>query len=142
MNQLPAVTPAKQIVVNRPQIARVPSVGARGQLTNSNATIYTAPTAPVSPLGAVATAVLTSIVFCNTDSRARTVTLYLVESGGSAAANRAMLSAASVPANTTWTWDCGPSGIPLADSETIQGLASATTVVTYRINVEQLVALP
>lgn len=131
-------TPSRQITQQRNVIAWEPVVGARGILTNASATLYTAP-AKTTPVGSVVTAKLTSIIFCNTDVVARAVTLYLVESGGSIGANRTMLAAASIPAGTTWVWVPGSenNGVPLDDSETIRGLASVTTVVAYRINVEQ-----
>lgn len=134
----PVQPASRQINLQRNAIAWEPVVGARGVLSNASATLYTAPT-KLTPVGTVVTARLTSIIFCNTDSAARTVTLYLVESGGSIAANRTMLAAASIPAGTTWTWEPGSGGygVPLDDSETVRGLASVTAVVAYRINVEQ-----
>lgn len=129
---------SRQITQARNAIAWEPVVGGRGLLTNASATLYTAP-AKTTPVGAVVTAKLTSIVFCNTDVAARTITLYFVESGGSIGANRTILSAATIPASSTWTFVPGSenNSVPLDDSETIRGLASVTNVVSYRINVEQ-----
>lgn len=129
---------SRQINLQRNAIAWEPVVGGRGLLTNVSAILYTAP-AKTTPVGAVVTARLTSIIFANTDSVARTITLYGVESGGSIGASRTILPTVSIPATTEWTWVPGAEGygVPLDDSETIRGLASVTNVVSYRISVEQ-----
>lgn len=121
----------------REQVIRTPKCGARGQLSGSNATLYTAPSV-ASPTGNTQGALLKSIVLCNTDSVSRTVTLYAVESGGSAAANRAILSAMTIAAATTVTLTFPDDCFPLDSGETIQGLASSASVVTYRINVVEI----
>ena len=121
----------------REQVIRTPKCGARGQLSNSNGTLYTSPSVS-SPTGATQGALLKSIILCNTDSTARTVTIYLVESGGSAAANRAILSAATIAAATTTVLTFPDDTCPLDSGETVQGLASSASVVTYRINVVEL----
>lgn len=94
-----------------------------GQLTNSNATLYTVP--------ASTKAIVKEIWLSNTDTSARTITLYAVESGGSAAANRALLSAVSIAANTVYRIPCS---MVLEAAETLQGLADTTLKVTYRIS--------
>lgn len=124
-------------LVPREQVIRTPKCGARGQLNSSNGTLYTAPSA-TSPTGSTQGALLKSLVLCNTDSSARTVTIYVVESGGSAAANRAILSAFSIAANTTTIYSFADEIFPMDSGETVQGLASAANVVTYRINVVEL----
>jgi hypothetical protein len=118
----------------RTAVTTVPTGVTCGQLAGSSATLYTAPST-TTPLGGITRAILTSIVFCNTDSGARTITIYLVENGGSAAANRAIISGKSLAANETYTFDCGHFGIPLQNAETVRGLASAANFVTYRISV-------
>lgn len=127
----------KPLYLPREQVIRTPKCGARGQLSNSNGTLYTAPSG-TSPTGSTQGAILKSLILCNTDSSARTVTIYVVESGGSAAANRAILSAASIPANTTVTFTFPDDTFPMDGGETVQGLASTASVVTYRINVVEL----
>ena len=128
---------ARPVFVTREQIIRTPKCGARGQLGSSNGTLYTSPSVS-SPTGATQGALLKSIILCNTDSTARTVTIYLVESGGSAAANRAILSAATIAAATTTVLTFPDETCPLDSGETVQGLASSANVVTYRINVVEL----
>lgn len=119
----------------RNQITSTPKCGARGQLAAASATLYTAPTG-TTPTGDYPKALLRSIVLCNTDSSARTVTLYGIESGGSVATNRALLSAASMAAGETWVIDFGD--MPLEQGETVRGLASVANVVTYRVSVVEL----
>lgn len=137
--QVPLGQPAdtRPIFVPREQVIRTPKCGARGQLSNSNGTLYTAPSAS-SPTGATQGALLKSIVLCNTDTANRTVTLYAVESGGSAAANRAVLSAAIIGPGVTITIAFADDEFPLDSGETIQGLADSASKVTYRINVVEL----
>lgn len=109
-----------------------------GQLTASSTTLYTAPaTATVSnPVGSNPKAIVRCISICNTDSSARTVTLYLIESGGSVADNRAITKAVSVPANETWILD--NVYYVLEAGATIRGLASVTLVVTVTISGDEL----
>lgn len=125
------------LFVPRDQVIRTPKCGARGQLTGSNATLYTAPSV-TSPTGSTQGALLKSIVLCNTDTAARTVTMYVVESGGSAAANRMILSVMSIAASTTVTLTFPDDTFPMDSGETVQGLADTTLKVTYRINVVEL----
>ena len=125
------------VYVKREQVIRTPKCGARGQLTGSNATLYTAPSVS-SPTGATQGALLKSIVLCNTDTSARTVTMYVIESGGSVAANRMILSAMSIAASTTVTLTFPDDTFPLDSGETVQGFADTTAKVTYRINVVEL----
>jgi hypothetical protein len=103
-----------------------------GQLTGTSATLYTAPTAPVTPnsVGITPVAVIENIWISNTDSAARTVTMYLVEAGGSIGTNRAFMSAVSIPANSVV--DIAPDFV-LETEATIRGLASVTSVVTVVI---------
>jgi hypothetical protein len=125
------------IYVKRDQVIRTPKCGARGQFTGSNATLYTAPSV-TSPTGSTQGALLKSIILCNTDTAARTVTMYVVESGGSAAANRMILSVMSIAASTTVTLTFPDEVFPMDSGETVQGFADTTTKVTYRINVVEL----
>jgi hypothetical protein len=97
----------RSVVVGRDQVNRVPVVGARGQLTTtSNTTVYTAPTLvehPNDPLAtSIASVIMTSLVLTNTDTVARVVSAHLVESGGSVAANRAILWLSSATRAVRW----------------------------------------
>jgi len=115
----------------------LPVFGGRGQLGSSSATLYTAPTS-TTPTGTLPT-LLTSVVLCNTDTVDHDVTLYLVESGGSAAANRMLLSAATIPTGKTWVLDFGDEGgIALEGAETLAGFADLASKVTYRVSVKQM----
>jgi hypothetical protein len=136
-SSLPAIpVPLLGVQTARTQIGAVQANGGRGQLTAASATLYTAPSV-TTPLGATQKALLTSIIFCNTDVAARTVTFYLIESGGAVADNRAMWKDVSIPAKTTMTFE-PQTPIPLESGETVRGLASVTTVVTYRVSVIEL----
>jgi hypothetical protein len=110
-----------------------------GQLTASSTTLYTAPSVPTiaNSVGLNPKAIVRLISLCNTDSSARTVTLYLVESGGSVADNRAITKAVSIPANYTWILD--NLEIVLEAGDTIRGLADTTLKVTVYIGGEELV---
>lgn len=101
-----------------------------GQLAGSSGTLYTAPTGTIAGASSQK-AILTEIWLCNTDSSARTVTLYIVENGGSAAANRAIMSGVSIAANTTYRQECAT---VIESGETIRGLASSANLVTYRLS--------
>ena len=128
---------SRPLLIPREQVIRTPKCGARGQLGSSNGTLYTAPSVS-SPTGATQGALLKSIVLCNTDSAAHTATIYLVESGGSAAANRAILSGATIAAATTTILTFPDDTCPMDSGETVQGLADSASKVTYRINVVEL----
>jgi len=127
----------KPIYASRDQIIRTPKCGGRGQLGTSSSTLYTAPS-DTSPTGSTQGALLKSIVLCNTDSSARTVTLYLVESGGSAADNRAIFKDLSIAAKTTTVLTFPDDCCMLDSGETVRGLADSASVVTYRINVVEV----
>jgi hypothetical protein len=127
----------RPVYIPREQIIRTPKCGGRGQLGTSSSTLYTAPS-DTSPTGSTQGALLKSIVLCNTDSSARTVTLYLVESGGSAADNRAIFKDLSIAAKTTTVLTFPDDCCMLDSGETVRGLADSASVVTYRINVVEV----
>jgi hydrogenase maturation factor HypF (carbamoyltransferase family) len=76
-----------------------------------------------------------SIIVCNTDTVARTYTMTVVEFGGSVADNRAIFKDVSIAAKTTHTYFFDDDNLPLADGETINGLADSANKVTVRIGV-------
>ncbi len=135
-SSIPIVADRQQITQPRSTGATMPKAVATALLTDSAVTLYTANTR-TAPIGAVCRAKLMGIVFCNTDSSARTVTLYIITTGGSAGTSNTILAAASIAAGTTWVFDPGPYGITLAAGDFIQGKASVTNVVTHRISVEE-----
>ena len=105
-----------------------------GQLTAASTTLYTAPSAPTTAnaLGINPLAAIETIWLCNTDTAARTVTLYVVESGGSAADNRAVAKDLSIPAKSSI--ELSPAGgFLLEASDTLRGLADTTLKVTVLV---------
>ena len=94
------------------------------QLTNANATYYTATNV---------TTIIDKCTVCNTTAGAVTLTLDLVDSGGSAGASERVISALSIAAGQTYT--CPEMvGQVLNSGDTLQGLASANTSLTIRVS--------
>lgn len=121
------------------QLARTPRLVNAGQLGTSAATIYTAPSLTNTPTGAaLGSACVRSLIVCNTDSSARTYTIYAIESGGSAADNRAIFKDATIAAKTTHVHEWASDAFPLGDAATLSGLADSATKVTVTIGVEQI----
>jgi hypothetical protein len=96
-------------------MATTPKVLGRGTLTDSSATLYTVP--------AATKAIITNIVFCNTDANSHTVTLEL--DGVDITKDLA------IPAKTTITIDLRQ---VLDAADLIEGVASTTSVVTFHIS--------
>jgi hypothetical protein len=95
---------------------------ASQQLTNSNATYYTATNV---------TTFIDKMTVCNTTANSVTLTLDLVPSGSSAGVSKRVISARIIAAGDTYL--CPEAvGHILAPSDTIQGLASANTSLTIR----------
>jgi hypothetical protein len=137
MDPIITQTPSRALTQPRDRVIRTPKCGGRGQLTASSATLYTAPS-KTTPTGSTQGALLKSIILCNTDTSARTVTIYVVESGGSAADNRAILKDLTIAAKTTHTEFFPDDCCPLDSGETVRGLADVTLKVTYRISVVEI----
>jgi hypothetical protein len=94
------------------------------QLTNSNATYYTATNVRT---------IIDKMTLCNTTGGAVTATIDLVDSGGSAGVTERIISARSLAAGETYT--CPEAvGHVLDSGDTIQGLASANTSITIRVS--------
>ena len=92
------------------------------QLTNSNATYYTATNVRT---------IIDKMTLCNTTGGAVTVTVDLVDSGGSAGVSERVISALSINAGQTYT--CPEVvGHVLNAGDSIQALCSASTSVTIR----------
>lgn len=132
-----ALTLQQPLYLPREQVIRTPKCGARGQFAATNATLYTAPSG-TSPTGNTQGAILKSLILCNTDTSQRTATIYLVESGGSAADNRAIYKDVTIAAKTTVVLTFPDDTCTLDSGETVQGLADAASKVTYRINVVEI----
>jgi hypothetical protein len=96
-------------------MATTAKVLGRGTLTDSSATLYTVPTAT--------TAIVTSIVLCNTAASANTVDLEL--DGVMIADGLTIAAASTVVIDLRQVLDA---------SDLIEGLASTTAEVTYHIS--------
>ena len=132
--QLPA-----QVQQIRAQVARTPRCVFHDMLTGAAATLYTAPSPTNLPTGSsVGTALLKSLVITNTDSSARTYTLYVIPSGGSAADKYCIAKDESIAAKTKYEFVYPDDSFPINAGEFIQGLADTTLKVSIRVNVVEL----
>lgn len=108
-----------------------------GLLSNSNATLYTAPSAP--PQGPPPKVKVTELHISNVDSSTQNITLYFVPNGGSAGDSTTILGATPIPANS---WTRIEMETILEASETIQGFASVANKLAVRVSgIELLVGL-
>jgi len=99
-------------------------------LTNSAATYYTVPASTKT--------VLKKVSFTNTDTVPRTVTLYLVESGGSAGASNIIISAKAIaPGDTYEAYEV--EGHIMNSGDFIRALASQASVVSMHISGVEIV---
>lgn len=114
----------------------IPKLGYQGLLTGSSATLYTAPAAPTTV--PTPKARLDEIVLCNTDTSARTVTLYMVVSGGSVGDSNTLLSAFSIEPKTTLVL---PMRTMMELGATIRGLADTANKVSIRLSVTELLTI-
>lgn len=105
-----------------------------GQLAAASGTLYTAPSGTIAGASSQK-AILREVWLSNTDTTARTVTLYVVENGGSVADNRALLKDVSIAAKTMYRIECE---CVLESNETVRGLADSASKVTYRLSGTQL----
>ena len=94
-------------------------------LTTGAVVLYTAPS--------ITRAVIQKATITNLDTVARTVTVHLVPSGGSASDTNAVLKAYPVPANFTLDLPDLQSHV-LEAGGTIQALASAASVCSLRVS--------
>lgn len=91
------------------------------QLTNAAATYYT--------VSANTKAIIKRLSFCNTTANNRTVTAYLITSGGSAGATNTLVSARTIAAGETWSCP-DAEGQVLEAGGFIQALADANSAIT------------
>lgn len=123
----------------REQVVRTPRCAFHDFLTDSVATLYTAPSPASSPTGsAFATSLIKSLIITNTDSSARTYTLYVIPSGGSANDKYCIAKDESIAAKTKYEFVYPDNTHPLNAGEFIQGVADTTNKVSIRVNVEEL----
>lgn len=100
------------------------AIVASQQLTNANATYYTATNVRT---------IIDKMTIVNTTGGAVTATIDLVDSGGSAGVTERIISARSISAGETYT--CPEAvGHVLNNGDSIQGLASANTSLTFRVS--------
>ena len=103
----------------------------QGQLSNSLATLYTAPAQPPNTQTNVY-----SLWICNTDSAAHTFTLRF---GGGTLAD-SMFEATAIPANSTVQVDANTCLAVIPAGLTIQGNADAASKVTVSVYGEEITA--
>jgi len=92
----------------------------RGAMTTSTSTLFT--------VQAGRQYTVTDIEIANTSAGALTYSVYLVPSGGTAAASNALFGTVSVAANTTFQWKGGQ---VIQTGDTIQAIGSATTLTIH-----------
>lgn len=98
----------------------------QGQLAASVATLYTVPS------GSDSWMIVKEILLCNTTATARTVTMYVIESGGSVADNRKIFTDVNVDPYTTVIIEA--SLVLDGAGATIRGFASAASAITATIS--------
>jgi hypothetical protein len=96
------------------------------QLGTTNTTIYTSS-------GETA---VTALFLCNTHSADVTVSIHVIESGGTAADNRLILKDYNIPAGDTLTFEWEK--LILANGDFINGTASSATKITVTTSYVQV----
>ena len=94
-------------------------------LTNAVATYYTTPSGTYTRI--------TQASLCNTDSTTRTVSIYVVASGGSATAQYERIKSKTLAVNETWV-PYQILGKMLAPGDTIQAVCDAGSVVSFDVS--------
>ena len=74
-----------------------------------------------------------SMTFCNTDSTARTITVYAYPSGGSANATSTIISALSINPGDTYVWTTDEKFI-LAPNDKISAISDVSAKVSACVN--------
>lgn len=102
-------------------------------LANLGAGTLTAAAATYVTAGASGYAIIKSAVFTNTDVAARTITVHRVPNGGSATTGNRVITAFSLAAGQAYV---APelANMVLAPGETLQALASVTSVVNIAVS--------
>lgn len=83
--------------------------------------------------GSSETRAVLTILFCNTDTSTRTITLYAYPSSGSAGDSTTIVKTLSIPALDTYLWTCNEKFI-LGPSDKISGLSDVASKVTATAN--------
>lgn len=100
------------------------------QLGTGSTLLYTVPSAAT---GMENRAVLLELIVCNTDSSARTYTLYVIPSGGAAGVATSIAAAVTLAANST---DKLSLHTAMKQGATVKGLASVSNVITVTGSVD------
>lgn len=98
-------------------------LGGPAQLGTSTATLYTVPSAT--------TTIVKQILLTNTTGSAKTATIRIVPSGATEGSQHDILSAISMAANETVSFNCS---VVMTAGDKIAGLGSAATSVNYLIS--------
>ena len=114
----------------------IPKRFYQGQLSASDAALYTAPAAPTS--GPPPKSIVKEVIVCNTDTVARTVTLR-VRSGAVSGTTQEILHVYSLAAATTVVLVLRT---VMEAGHIISGLASSADVVTLTISGVELLTVP
>lgn len=114
-----------------------PKLIYQGLLTNASATLYTAPAAPTS--GPPPKVVIEEIVIANTDSAARTLTLYAVPANGTISNTNVLLPAVSLAANSFTRLDLQT---VMEASGTLRGFADTTLKICLTVSGTEYLTLP
>lgn len=94
----------------------------------------TATNQPILTNGGMVPLIISKAVVFNTDSAAHTITVYKVSSGGSAGSGNELIASLSIPAASgSPPTVLQLSGLVLDQNDSIQGLASLTSVVNISI---------
>lgn len=96
---------------------------ANATLTDTSAVIYTCANA--------AGAAVVGIIFTNTDSAARTITVHACPAAEGEADENMILKQLSIGAGETYVWEYK---LLLANTDTIEAFASVTSVVTATVS--------
>jgi hypothetical protein len=92
------------------------------QLYNTDTTLYTSTN----------TTAITALLLCNTHTSDITVSVHVVESGGSVADNRCILKDYVIPAKDTFTLDMEK--IILDNGDFVSGIASSSSKITATVS--------
>lgn len=84
-----------------------------------------------APVNAGSYSIVKEVVLCNTGATIATVDLYTIESAGSVAANRKIISSAEIDPGTTVVFEMST---VLEDQDTIRGAADPAAQVTATIS--------
>ncbi len=106
-------------------VGTLKKISGPAYLASSATDIYT-------PAASTIFTVIRHIHFANVTAGAVTFTLYVGATGGSSGGTE-LFKAYSIAANSTYDWYAAPSGLRLASTDFLSGLASAGTSITITV---------